>query len=120
MNLKTVLRTYSLLRQLTEDETALLNTLRGMNDGERELLVESLSPQKGTGKGIKKRKPATSKSSRAQSLATAIQQTPKSQIVGACDKCAQPQDYGVHDPTAGYSSYHEFVAPDVQAAGVGD
>lgn len=44
MNLKLVLRTYSALRQLTDDESALLNTLRSLNDGERELLVESLSP----------------------------------------------------------------------------
>lgn len=46
MNLKNVLKTYSLLRQLSDDETALLNTLREMNDAERELLVESLQPEK--------------------------------------------------------------------------
>jgi hypothetical protein len=50
LNLKAVLRTYALLRQLTDDETALLNTLRGMSDGERELLVESLEPVKATRK----------------------------------------------------------------------
>lgn len=46
LNLKAVLRTYTLLRQLTDDETALLNTLRGMSDGDRELLVQSLQPEK--------------------------------------------------------------------------
>src|ERR1043165_6823750 len=50
LNLKTVLKTYSLLRNLTDDETALLNTLRSMNDTERELLVESLAPTKPAGK----------------------------------------------------------------------
>jgi hypothetical protein len=45
MNLRNVLRAYSLLRQLSDDESALLATLRGMNEGERELLVESLQPE---------------------------------------------------------------------------
>lgn len=53
MNIRNVLKTYSLLRTLSDDESALLTTLRSMNDTERELLVESLSPTKGTGKGLK-------------------------------------------------------------------
>lgn len=44
MNFKLVLKTYSQLRQLSDDEAALLATLRAMSDSERELLVESLSP----------------------------------------------------------------------------
>lgn len=50
MNWKLVLKIYGNLRQLTDDESALLNTLRAMNDTERELLVESLQPQKSAGK----------------------------------------------------------------------
>lgn len=57
MNIKLVLSTYSKLRQLTDDETALLETLRRMTDTERELLVETLSPQKQAGKKTA-RKPA--------------------------------------------------------------
>lgn len=45
MNLKNVLRTYVLLRQLTDDESALLNTLRNLSEPECELLIESLAPQ---------------------------------------------------------------------------
>ncbi len=72
MNIRNVLRTYSLLRQLTDDETALLNTLRGLTDSDREQLVESLQPAKGK-KAVKR--PA--KSRRASSLQQQIQQTPK-------------------------------------------
>lgn len=50
MNIRTVLRTYSLLRQLTDDETALLETLRSLTDSDREQLVESLAPAKTTKK----------------------------------------------------------------------
>lgn len=46
MNFKLVLKTYSQLRQLTDDETALLNTLRGMSESERELFAEALAPEK--------------------------------------------------------------------------
>lgn len=46
MNIRNVLRTYSLLRQLTDDESALLETLRGLNDAERESLVVALQPEK--------------------------------------------------------------------------
>lgn len=121
MNLRNVLRTYALLRQLTDDETALLNILRGMNDSERELLVESLSPQKAA---VKKRR-AAAKSPRAQSLAAAIQQTPKIETDTGNVRCAGEDCNAraadpIHDPAGGYFGYHEFVAPDAQAAGVGD
>jgi hypothetical protein len=56
MNLKNVLRTYSLLRQLTNDESALLETLRSLSEGEREQLVESLSPGKVTKKTTTEKK----------------------------------------------------------------
>jgi hypothetical protein len=48
-----------LLRSLTDDESALLETLRAMNDSERELLVESLSPNKPTTKKPAKKPAAT-------------------------------------------------------------
>jgi hypothetical protein len=60
MNLRNVLKTYSLLRSLTDDESALLETLRAMNDSERELLVKSLAPAKATTKKPAK-KPATTR-----------------------------------------------------------
>jgi hypothetical protein len=83
MNLKAVLRTYSLLRQLTDDETALLQTLRGMSDTERELRVESLQPEK-TAAAKKRRNPT---------------QPDK------CGTCGRPKD--VHG--AGGINSHEFL-----------
>jgi hypothetical protein len=46
MNLRNVLRTYALLRSLTDDESALLETLRGLSESDRELMVQELSPSK--------------------------------------------------------------------------
>jgi hypothetical protein len=46
MNIKLVLATYSKLRQLTDDETALLETLRGLSDSEHEAVVQALAPQR--------------------------------------------------------------------------
>lgn len=53
MNLRNVLRAYSLLRQLSDDEAALLETLRAANDNERQLIAEAMGskpPQKKAGK----------------------------------------------------------------------
>src|ERR1041385_8340796 len=59
MNLRNVLKTYSLLRSLTDDETALVETFRTMTDGERELLVQSLAPAKPAGKKAAKKSATT-------------------------------------------------------------
>jgi hypothetical protein len=113
MNLKTVLRTYSLLRQLTDDESALLATLRELSENERELLVESLSPQKSGKKSTKK--PAAAKSSRASSLQRQLQQAPKSTSpIVPCvydlggQPCGATADDPIHDQSFGYGGYHEF------------
>lgn len=60
MNLRNVLRTYALLRQLSNDESALLETLRGLSEGERELMVQELSPGAAVKKKVVK-KPATTR-----------------------------------------------------------
>lgn len=71
MNLRNVLRVYSLMRQFDDDESALLNTLRSLSDPERELLVESLSPsQKKAGKKSASKSPG--KSAHASSLESTI------------------------------------------------
>ena len=44
MSFKDILKVFKLERELTDDETALLNTLRGMSESERELLAETLGP----------------------------------------------------------------------------
>lgn len=48
MNVRNVLKVYGLLRQLTDDESALLETLRAFTDSEREQFVEALAPVKAT------------------------------------------------------------------------
>lgn len=127
MNLKNVLRTYSLLRQLGDDETALLNTLRALNDAERELLVESLSPSsKGTKKAGKKAGKGASKSARATSLQQQIQATKRPALCtcimtinGNSEPCQGTENDAVHDKDAGYAGYHEFQPPR-QVAASGD
>lgn len=115
MNIKSVLRTYSLLRQLSDDETALLETLRAMNDSEREALVETLSPQP-----VKKagKKSASKKSSRASGMAQAIKESldrgraaikpDDDDSDGRCSQCDMTADMPIHDPNGGYISHHPF------------
>jgi hypothetical protein len=57
MNIRNVLRVYAQLRQFSDDETALLETLRGLSESDREQMVESLAPVKGA---VKRRKRAKS------------------------------------------------------------
>ena len=111
MNLRNVLGAYSKLRQLTDDESALLETLRGLNDAERESLVVALQPEKVTGKRASKKssKPA-SKSVRAPSLQQQLKGTASRTITGpACSVCGNVEDHPDHD-TAHYLSAHEFDA----------
>lgn len=113
MNIRNVLKAYSLLRQLSDDETALLTTLRNLNDSEREQLVESLVPTKGTGKGAKKKR--STKSPRATSLQQQIQATKRPALCtyimtinGNSEPCQGTENDAVHDKDAGYAGYHPF------------
>jgi hypothetical protein len=105
MNLRNVLRTYGLLRQLTDDETALLNTLRAMNDNERELLVQSLQPEK---KAVKKtsKKPSTTSGNSRRGLPE-----PHCAHVDDSGTCGHLKTSVVHDTNSGYIGHHPFVAP---------
>lgn len=136
MNYRLVLKTYTALRQLTDEESALLNTLRAMNDTERELLVEALNPTRGTGKGLKRTTKKHGKSQRASGIATQLNKNLSQQrqtMQGSCtyrypddspvnskQVCDEDVDNGVHDPTMGYVGYHEFVPPAQSAAASGD
>lgn len=117
MNIRNVLKTYSLLRSLTDDESALLTTLRSMNDTERELLVESLAPSKGTKKASKKAVKGASKSARASSLQQQIQATTNKPHLGdgpICQVCSHTEDYEDHQQPSPH--YHEFQPPQQKAA----
>lgn len=137
MNWKLVLRIYGNLRQLTDDESALLSTLRAMNDTERELLVESLQPQKPAGKRAAKK--SAGKSRKAASLGEAVKgnlQRREPTVGGFADDvdhlrctsrydnakgiCNEAEDNPIHDPALGYGGYHEFVPPAQSAAANGD
>lgn len=119
MNYRLVLKTYTALRQLTDEETALLETLRNMTDAERELTVETLSPQvKSTKKAGKK---AAGKSRRASGMAEAIRNSVERGRVASndnalCDyvftgggSCKRSADHNIHHLQTD-SLYHEFTA----------
>lgn len=121
MNIRNVLKTYSLLRALSDDESALLSTLRAMNDTERELLMESLSPSaKGTKKASKKAGKGASKSARASSLQQQLQTAAKLKADhctflmkangGQEEMCEAKPDDPIHDETFGYAGYHPFAS----------
>lgn len=119
MNIKSVLRTYSLLRQLSDDETALLETLRQLNESEREALVETLSPQPVRKSSAKKS--ASKKSLRASSLEQQIQKRPREAMTADSGwpcahvykdglACSASADANVHHlPSA--AGYHLFLEP---------
>lgn len=95
MNFKQVLKAYSLLRQLSDDESALLATLRGMNDSERELLVESLQPEK-----------VAAKKKLGEVLTRKIER---------CDACNYTRRAAVHKDV-NTDGYHEFMPPKSSSA----
>lgn len=68
-NLRLVLRTYSALRQMSPDDITLLETLRALNDNDRELLVEMMTDKPA---GKKAGKKSSKKSTRASSLGAAV------------------------------------------------
>lgn len=128
MSLRQVLTIYNAERQLNDDETALLNTLRKMTDAERGMFVEGLSdkPQKKSNK----KSSVASKSRRASSLAQQIQTVNKPALDGGVSKmrcvvegCGEYADNPVHDSLMGYAGYHEFDSGQVAVsttAGTGD
>jgi hypothetical protein len=107
VNLRNVLKVYSLQRQFSDDESALLATLRGLSDSERDLLVESLQPTKGTGKGVKKRTRATgNRSARATGLAATLNKNLAQQRKPMCAICGSTDpDDGDHGDG---DSQHQF------------
>lgn len=120
MNLRNVLRTYALLRSLTDDESALLETLRGLSESDREQLVESLSPS-GTGKK-KAGKKSSSKSPRASGMAAVIKRNLESQQRAVtepiCATCGNVEDYVDHSEPS--PSYHGFESSSSKAAAGAD
>lgn len=132
MNLKNVLKTYSLLRSLSDDESALLKTLRSLSDSEREQLVQTMAPVKAATK--KPRKKREAKSAHQQSLSSAIQRVPKGRVKdsdnqqpctayiddnGGLDLCGKFADDNIHHLNT-HPDYHEFVASEQTQAASGD
>ena len=126
MNIRQVLKAFTALRQLTDDESALLETLRGMSETERESLVVALQPEKATTKrASKKSSKGGSKSPRASGMAAAINRSLSQgrQATGIEDgddlsllcrhqfenggTCKRTSDHNVHHLQTD-SLYHEF------------
>lgn len=130
MNIRNVLRTYSLLRQLTDDESALLETLRNATEAEREMLVETLAQQRSSTTkraGKKSSSKGASKSSRASGMAAAINRSlsQQRQVVKSDDDddnncgfvhgdgnghvCGLLPDHNIHH-LQNYVDYHPFAS----------
>lgn len=140
MSLRQVLTIFKTERELNDDETALLNTMRKWTDAERALFIESLSdkPQKksskkaagGGGGGRSKRGAALGEKIRdnlQQRQPTVggfaddadmvcAYQYPNDSAVNAGLRCGEGSINGVHDKAMGYAGYHEFVAPPATSA----
>lgn len=84
-NYRNVLKIYKLERELAPDDVALLNTLRGMTDAERELLAETLGP------------PAKGK----------VVKPEKKRNIEHCNVCNYTRR-AVHHKDTGHKDYHEF------------
>lgn len=118
MSLRQVLTIFNAERQLNDEETALLNTLRKMSGAELESLAVALAPQVKS----KPRKKREAKSARASSLQQQIQSRPRLDPTTAfkeplCSVCAGTEDYEDHQQSSPH--YHEFQPPQ-KAAATGD
>lgn len=145
-NFKNVLKAYRLLRSLTDDETALLETLRSLSDTERELTVEALQEKPASKRAVKKAaSKGTGKSRRATGMAAALNRSLESQRrvtsngdnSGTCafilndttgETCDAKPDDPIHDQAFGYGGYHPFTrlknvvheaGTGIQSAGMG-
>jgi hypothetical protein len=125
MNFKLVLKAYSTLRQLTDDESALLATLRGMSEPEREALVVAMQPERTTAGRKKATKKTGGKSPRASAMAATLGKNLAQQRAAMTEtedgpRCSHPMGDGVpcdtgehspiHDKGLGYLNYHPFVS----------
>lgn len=116
MSLRQVLTIYNAERQLNDDETALLNTLRRMTDAEREMVSQSLSdkPQK----KASKKSSGAAKSRRASGMAEQLSSRRQEGIAvktdGRCNHqlsygvCALLPDHNIHH-LKNHPNYHPFV-----------
>lgn len=100
MNIRNILRVYGLLRNFSDGETALLETLRSLTDSDREQMVETLAPAK---VAVRKRK-SRAKSQRAESLATAIQGRTKP---APEPRCVFPMSDGIPCTDGRHSPIHK-------------
>lgn len=140
MSLRQVLTIYNTERQLSDDETALLNTLRKMTDAERGMFVEGLADKSQKKAGKKGASKSSGKSARASSLQQQISsgnsgrspiQPPAAATVLDDDTvrcqfirrdaapCHLLPDHNVHHLESA-AEYHEFVPPEKAAASSGD
>lgn len=141
-NFRNVLKVFTMMRDFEPDDHALLNTLRGVTEAEREMLVEALGPVKRT---TAKRTRKSNKSPRAAPLGDTIRNNlqrrapaiggfaddtnmialcsyvfAKDSAVNAGMKCGEPAANMVHDKAAGYAGYHPFQPAAAQAAAGGE
>lgn len=94
---------------------SLVGQLLGLNEEERNFVLDRVAPlpepeKKPTKRTSKKSNKSASKSARGQSISSAIRGTASRTITGpACSTCGNVEDHPDHD-TAHYLSAHEFDA----------
>jgi hypothetical protein len=112
-----------LLRQLSDNETALLETLRGLNVSEREQVVESLAPIKAAKKPRKPRGKSARASSMAETLNKNLQQQRRETVDDSgnqlpsriCTICGNEEGYQDHFRPSPH--HHAFTASAQSVAG---
>lgn len=125
MSLRQVLTIYNAERQLSDDETALLNTLRRMSDGDRQMFIDGLAGKSSSQKKSSKKSAGGGGGGRKSKHASSLQQqiqTARPSLDGGVSKmrcamgnCGEYADSNVHHLTT-HPVYHEFVQPAEQAA----
>lgn len=140
-NFSLILRTYTAMRQMSPDDLALLNTLRALNDVDRQKLIETMSdkPQKKSSKKSAGGGGRSSKSARAAGMAKTLngnlsqrrQETIDDVVERDTEEpdrchfiradgnpCKLLPDHNIHHMTTA-NEYHEFQSVVSSAAGSG-
>lgn len=107
MNYRAILKIYAAERQLTDDETAFLNTLRKMSESERQMFVEGLQDKphkKASRKSSKSRKAAL-----AEQIKSTAGNKPHLGEGPVCGTCSHTEDYEDHAQPSPH--YHPFLPP---------
>jgi hypothetical protein len=113
MNIRKIVTYNSLRKAFTPEELVLAEVLYNASESERQMIVESLQPQR----VATRRKRGGGKSARASSLAEAIKSSPKPKEL-LCTLCGNEEGFTDHAQPS--PNFHEFQTAKAASAGGGD